>query len=161
MEVPKGNMGGRKGVRRVHSSSGTVKKKYKSYGKMFLKTGLKKLERKTAEQGHTWWIYTLHLCVSESRLLRMPSEPWGCQHQQQVDVQWPGVPTETGQYWIGLALSPPASSQHGATILGGQCCLPCWETETGGGGADANSLQAQQSCQEPWEDQHWGQGSVH
>lgn len=30
-----------------------LRKKGKFYGKMFLKTGLKKLERKTAEQGHT------------------------------------------------------------------------------------------------------------
>lgn len=81
--------------------------------------GFKQLERKMVALSHAQQIYTLQLCVSANRL----QAQWSCpvshrsQHQQQVHVLWPGTPAVTGQYWIWLALSPPTSSQHRATVI--------------------------------------------
>lgn len=153
--------GGIKGVKRVHSSSGTVKKKRKVLWEDVFKNRTQEIGKKDSRtRSYTVNLYPSPLCLRK---------------QVVKNAQWAmGLPAPTtgrcAMTWsshrnrsILNRAGPKSTSQLPAWSHHTRCpvLLALLGDRNGGGGADANSLQAQQSCQEPWEDQHWGQGSVH
>lgn len=72
----------------------------------------------------------MHLSQQAASTKVVPHESWGSQHQQQGDVQRPGVPAETSQYRVRLALKPTCQLPEWSPLHFSLRCLPCWETES-------------------------------